>query len=80
MTRINITTARNDFCELVRRAETGEQVTITRKGRAVARLVGVVGASHDANRVAKAFSRLARLRQGKQLPGNLKPAARMGLH
>ena len=39
MRRIGIKQAREIFPELVRRAEAGEEIVITRQGRAVARLV-----------------------------------------
>ena len=39
MTRVAVTNAKGQLTELVRRAEAGEEVVLTRHGQAVARLV-----------------------------------------
>ncbi|MBR7618981.1 type II toxin-antitoxin system prevent-host-death family antitoxin [Phenylobacterium sp. 20VBR1] len=42
MTNINLADAKAHFSELIAQAESGEQVTITRRGKPVARLSAVV--------------------------------------
>ncbi|OGS94313.1 MAG: hypothetical protein A3H31_02585 [Gallionellales bacterium RIFCSPLOWO2_02_FULL_57_47] len=41
MHTVNLTTAKAQLCELVRCAESGEEIVITRHGRPVARMVAV---------------------------------------
>jgi antitoxin (DNA-binding transcriptional repressor) of toxin-antitoxin stability system len=61
--------------------EAGETITITLRGKPVARLVQCEGesASMQKQQVVHAFSRLAQLRQEVTLDGDLKALAREGL-
>ncbi|HSA79970.1 MAG TPA: type II toxin-antitoxin system prevent-host-death family antitoxin [Geminicoccaceae bacterium] len=60
--------AKTHLSQLLERVERGEEITITRRGRAVARLVPVT-VGHDREAALAAFRRLreraARLRLGK---------------
>lgn len=67
MTTIGSFEAKTHLSELLDRASGGEEITITRHGKPVARLVAVDHASDD--RVAQAFDRLKELRKGKSLGG-----------
>ncbi len=58
MDEVGILDARNNFSALVERAERGEEVTITRHGKPVARLVPV----HDVERAREAGARIRALR------------------
>jgi prevent-host-death family protein len=51
--------------ELLDRVAAGEEITITKGGRPVARLVGTAGA--DRSRVEAVFARLREMRKGKRL-------------
>lgn len=79
MNEITIADARNRPSELVRRAEAGEEVVVTRRGRPVARLIGASDKAPDRRRIQDAFDHLARLRRGKIMEGDLKAVARTGL-
>lgn len=67
MESIGIYEAKSKLSELVEKAEAGEVVTITRRGRAVAKLVPVK-AGHEVDRKAvmdeiRAFARTVKLRR-----------------
>lgn len=68
--------AKTRFSELLVEVEQGEQVTITRRGQAVARLVpmasGKRGAVSQKQQVQAAFAALKALRQGVRLEGDVK--------
>lgn len=60
--------AKNRLSELLANVENGEEVTITRHGRAVARLVPIT--RHDEARIAAAIAELRELRRQVRLaPG-----------
>jgi prevent-host-death family protein len=75
--------AKNRFSELIAAVEHGDQITITRRGVPVARLVAEqgeeIGASGQRQRVASALERLRQIRSGLVLEGDLKAVARAGL-
>ena len=75
--------AKNRFSELIAAVEHGDQITITRRGVPVARLVAAQGeeieASGQRQRVASALERLRQIRSGLVLEGDLKAVARAGL-
>lgn len=65
--------AKNRFSELVTAVERGDEVTITRRGVAVARLVaepaGPAAVSAERERVLAAIARLRQIRAGVVLQG-----------
>lgn len=75
--------AKNRFSELIAAVEHGDQVTITRRGVPVARLVGepakVAAATAQRERVASALGRLRQIREDVVLEGDLRAIARDGL-
>lgn len=75
--------AKNRLSELLAAVEGGETVSITRRGRPVARLVGVDDDSpvpaERGEGVAAALAALRDLRRGVHLDGDLKQIAREGL-
>ncbi|MFZ0107544.1 MAG: type II toxin-antitoxin system prevent-host-death family antitoxin [Thiobacillus sp.] len=75
--------AKNRFSELIAAVEHGDQITITRRGVPVARLVAEQGEEIEApgqrQRVASALERLRQMRSGLVLEGDLKAVARAGL-
>jgi prevent-host-death family protein len=83
MKTVPVFEAKNRFSELLASVERGEEVAITRRGVAVARLV--VMDSHaeaeDQRRqnVRETFAELRKLRQAIKLEGDLKQVAREGL-
>lgn len=83
MKTVPVFEAKNRFSELLASVERGEEVAITRRGVAVARLV--VMDSHaeaeDQRRqnVRETFAELRKLRQSIELEGDLKQVAREGL-
>ena len=81
MTNIAIAEAKNHLSELISRVEAGEEIAVTRHGKPVARLVPVEADDPQAHsaRVEQAFRRLAALRSGVSLEGDLKSIAREGL-
>ena len=83
MTTVAVFEAKNRLSELIAIAERGEEVSITRRGVAVARLVAVDrGAQADALRqvgVRDIFAQLRRLRESIDIDGDLKQMAREGL-
>lgn len=66
--QISVTDAKAQLTDLVRRAEAGEEVVLTRHGREVARLVAVAPAVTRAARRA-ALERIMAETAGKALPG-----------
>ena len=74
--------AKTRFSELLAEVEKGEQFVITRRGVAVARLVGVAPAARRAlgkrEQVSRVFSELAQLRSGTVLDLPLKRAIEQG--
>ena len=81
MINVSLAQAKNQLSELIKRVEAGETVAFTRRGKPVARLVQCEGesASMQRQQVVQAFSRLAQLRRGVTLEGDLKALAREGL-
>lgn len=81
MTRVSVAEAKNHLSELIARAEAGEEISVTRHGKPVARLVAamVIDPEEQRARVEKAFRKLATLRSQVQLEGDLKSIAREGL-
>jgi len=67
MTTVGIYELKAKISELVARAEKGEEVTITRHGRPVARLLPVD--LPDAEEVRRAIQEIRRLRRGNRLRG-----------
>ena len=59
--------AKTNFSALLERAERGEQIVITRRGKPVARLGPIDSAS--ATRAAEAVEQLKKLREGTTLGG-----------
>ena len=76
MKEVAVYEAKTRLSELLLEVERGEQVTITRRGVAVARLVSAAvskrRASSQRQQVATAFDRLRALREGVALKGPLK--------
>jgi prevent-host-death family protein len=83
MKTVPVFEAKNRFSELIAAVEHGDQVTITRRGVPVARLVAEVAqtsnASSQRQRVTSALARLRQIRVGLMLEGDLKALAREGL-
>lgn len=73
--------AKNRLSELIARAESGEEVRVTRRGRPVARLVPVAEITTESRqtRVAEVFRQLERLTPQLRLEGELKAIAHEGL-
>lgn len=83
MKNVAVFEAKNRFSELLASVERGEEVAITRRGVAVARLV-VMESPTDAEdqrrqSVRETFAELRKLRQSIELDGDLKQLAREGL-
>lgn len=83
MKTVAVFEAKNRFSELIAVAERGEEVSITRRGVAVARLVAVDSDGRaDASRqqgVRDIFAQLRSLRESIDIDGDLKQVAREGL-
>lgn len=83
MKRVPVFEAKNRLSELLAMAERGEEVAITRRGVAVARLVAIQpDTGDDAERrqaVRDAFASLRCLREAIDIDGDLKAIARAGL-
>ena len=83
MKAIPVFEAKNRFSELIAAVERGDQVTITRRGVPVARLVAepaqMAAATGQRQRVATVLERLRQIRGGLALEGDLKAIARDGL-
>lgn len=83
MKTVAVFEAKNRFSELLASVERGEEIAITRRGVAVARLV-VMDRQVDAGdqrrqSVQETFAELRKLRQSIELDGDLKQLAREGL-
>lgn len=82
MRTVPVHEAKTKFSELLAAVEHGEEVTITRRGRPVARIVAAEEAEESAQsqrqRVAGAFARLRELRQGVSLGMDIREAIEEG--
>ncbi|MCL2161250.1 MAG: type II toxin-antitoxin system prevent-host-death family antitoxin [Betaproteobacteria bacterium] len=77
---IPLAEAKNRLSELILRAEGGEDVAITKRGKPSVRLVPVAEPALDRRaEVAEVFRRLRLLSRGMCLEGDLKAIAREGL-
>lgn len=81
MISVSLADAKNRFSELVARAESGEEIAVTRHGKPVARLIAAQPSNTEAlqGAVADTFRELALWRRGVRLDGDLKQIAREGL-
>lgn len=83
MNRVSVAQAKNHLSELIVRVEAGEEISVTRHGKPVARLVAEPAAAAQLDtqrdRVQRAVRRLTDLRHGLRLDGDLKVIAREGL-
>lgn len=82
MKSVPIVEAKNHLSSLVALVERGQEISITRRGKPVARLVPCHPSSDvdDAqSRASLAMERLRELREGIVLEGDLKAIAREGL-
>ncbi|MFZ3041423.1 MAG: type II toxin-antitoxin system prevent-host-death family antitoxin [Thiobacillus sp.] len=83
MKAVPVFEAKNRFSELIAAVEHGDQVTITRRGVPVARLVAepakAAAITNQRQQVASALERLRQIRGGLALEGDLKAVARAGL-
>jgi|Wag4MinimDraft_6_1082665.scaffolds.fasta_scaffold101839_2 prevent-host-death family protein len=81
MISIPLAQAKNQLSELISKVEAGETVSVTRRGRPVARLVRCSDDSTGAQgeQVQQALLTLRRLRQGICLEGDIQEIAREGL-
>lgn len=66
--RVPMKQAKAQLTELVRRAEAGEEVVLTRHGRATVRLAAVRGA-YDPEARARAIDEVMKAARGKATPG-----------
>jgi prevent-host-death family protein len=77
--------AKNHLSELIAAVESGEEVSITRRGVPVAQLVACkresdeAASAHQRERVVQLFERLRLLRAHTSLGGDIKGIAREGL-
>ena len=82
MKTVPVYEAKTRLSELLAAVELGEEVTITRRGRPVARIVAAVESPEAAltqqERVAGTFARLRELRQGRTLGVSLREAMEDG--
>lgn len=81
MITISLTQARSQLSELVERARRGEAITVTRHGKAVAKLVPADSGKVDDQRktVQDAFRQLQGLSRTIHLEGDIKAVTRVGL-
>jgi len=81
MITVPLAQAKNQLSELISRVEAGKTVAVTRRGKAVVRLVGYgdEAPTEPSRKVEQAFANLFRLRKGVSIEGDLKDAARQGL-
>lgn len=83
MRTVPVYEAKNRFSELIAAAEQGDEVSITRRGVPVARLIAAAPAKDLAGdraaRVATALAGLRKIRDSTVLEGELKEIARSGL-
>lgn len=68
MWTFNADNAQGDFKEAIARAEAGEDVTIVRNGRTIAKVVGEVP-KHDPEKIRKAIEEMRELSKGLSLGG-----------
>ena len=82
MKTVPVYEAKTRLSELLAAVELGEEVTITRRGRPVARIVAAVESPEAAltqqARVAGTFARLREMRQGRTLGVSLREAIEDG--
>lgn len=80
MKTVPVYEAKTRFSELLAAVELGEQITITRRGRPVARIIAAEAPHAETQqvRVAGAFARLRELRKGISLGGDLREAIEGG--
>lgn len=83
MKTIPVFEAKNKLSELITIAERGEEVSITRRGIVVARLIAADksddGVAARRQRIRNALARLRELRESIEIEGDLKQMARQGL-
>ena len=80
MLNIPLAEAKNRLSELILRAEGGEDVAITKRGKPMVRLVPITETVQDRRtEVAEIFQRLRLLSRRMRLEGDLKAIAREGL-
>jgi len=80
MLNIPLAEAKNRLSELILRAEGGEDVAITKRGKPTVRLVPITETVQNRRtEVAEIFQRLRLLSRGMRLEGDLKTIAREGL-
>ena len=79
---VPVSEAKAQLSKLLVEVELGEEVTITRRGRPVARIVAAVESPATTltqrERVAGIFARLREMRQGRTLGGSLREAIEAG--
>lgn len=82
MKAVAVFEAKNRFSELIAAVEQGEEITITRHGAPVARLVAIQTQSatpqEQSLRVANSLQRLQAIGQGSALGGTLREAIESG--
>lgn len=82
MKTVSVAEAKNNLSKLLARVDAGEEISVTRYGKPVARLVAAKpqadSKAHRAS-VRRVFQQLQELRRGVQLEGDLKAIARKGL-
>ncbi|MBT0964143.1 type II toxin-antitoxin system Phd/YefM family antitoxin [Denitromonas iodatirespirans] len=82
MKTVPVYEAKTKFSELLVAVEHGEQVTITRRGRAIARIISAVdvevSAEAQRQQVAGTFARLRELRKGVSLGMDVREAIEEG--
>ncbi len=82
MKTVSLSEAKIRLSELLTIAERGGEVTITRRGRPIARIVAVVASPAPAltqqERIAGIFTRLREMRHGRTLSGSLREAIEDG--
>lgn len=82
MKQVTVTEAKKHLSELLARVEAGEEISVTRYGKAVARLVAIrtqAAEEFQRKRVNQVLHRLAELRRNVRLEGDLKAISRSGL-
>ena len=66
---VSVTDAKAQLTDLVRRAEAGEEVVLTRRGVAVARIAPVAPPKRSREGLAERLNALAKLSAAQALPG-----------
>lgn len=82
MKQVSVAHAKNHLSELLVRVRAGEEISVTRYGKPVARLVAAqpgADTPDQRDQTRRAFQRLEALRRGVRLKGDLKAIARDGL-